>query len=75
MISDTLLHYAVAYYRDRSDTLSYMRASFAFFGHLHSLDRGKDAMPFWIRLTAMFFGDTKSYDGGKSGTVGIKFQV
>lgn len=58
LISDTLLHYAVAYYRDRSDTLSYMRASFAFSGHLHSLDRGKDAYAVLDSAYSYVFGDT-----------------
>ena len=74
LISDTLLHYAVAYYRDRSDTLSYMRASFAFSGHLHSLDRGKDAYAVLDSAYSYVFGDTSLMMAVNQERLGLSFK-
>lgn len=74
LISDTLLHYAVAYYKDGSDTLSYMRASFAFSGHLHSLDREKDAYAVLDSAYSYVFGDTSLMMAVNQERLGLSFK-
>lgn len=74
LISDTLLHYAVDYYRDGSDTLSYMRASFAFSGHLHSLDRKNDAYAVLDSAYSYVFGDTSLMMAVNQERLGLSFK-